>query len=235
MLLLIALSLPTTNAQNSKKQQKNRQHTAPAIRSTTDSVSLALGKLIGNDLLHYIESLPEENINIDLFLDEFQKTLKKDTLNTFFTLNDAGHFFELQMTAAAEKQNERRKSENADFLGQNAKRPEVTVTETGLQYEIITLGDGQKPTSNSVVTVDYEGSLIDGTVFDSSLERGEPISFGLNQVIRGWTEGLQLMPIGSEFKFYIPSQLGYGDRAAGDKIPASSTLIFYVKLLDIAE
>ncbi|MBQ7449018.1 MAG: FKBP-type peptidyl-prolyl cis-trans isomerase [Paludibacteraceae bacterium] len=119
------------------------------------------------------------------------------------------------------------------FLAENAKREEVQVTESGLQYEVITMGHGLKPTAENKVKVHYTGTLIDGTVFDSSVERGEPAEFRLNQVIPGWTEGLQLMPVGSKFKFYLPYNLAYGERGAGQKIPPYSALIFEVELLDI--
>ena len=104
--------------------------------------------------------------------------------------------------------------------------------ESGLQYEVITLGTGIKPTIHDEVKVHYHGTMIDGTVFDSSVERGEPITFALTQVIPGWTEGLQLMPVGSKFIFYIPYNLGYGEQQVGP-IPPYSTLIFEVELLDI--
>ena len=118
------------------------------------------------------------------------------------------------------------------FLEENAKREEVVSLESGLQYEVVTMGDGLQPNDTSTVSVFYEGTLIDGTVFDSSYETGDTISFPLNGVIPGWTEGLQLMPVGSTFKFYIPADLAYGSRPTGP-IPANSTLIFKVELLDV--
>ena len=124
------------------------------------------------------------------------------------------------------------KEQGEHFLAENALKEGVKVTESGLQYEVIKMGKGPKPGPTDRVKVHYHGTLIDGTVFDSSVERGEPIVFGLNQVIAGWTEGVQLMPVGSKFKFYIPQNLGYGERAAGS-IPPYSTLIFEVELLDI--
>ena len=119
------------------------------------------------------------------------------------------------------------------FLQENALREEVKVTESGLQYEVLVQGKGPKPTAEQTVKVHYEGTLIDGTVFDSSYQRGEPIEFPLNGVIKGWTEGLQLMPKGSKYKLYIPYELGYGERGAGQSIPPYATLIFTVELLDI--
>jgi FKBP-type peptidyl-prolyl cis-trans isomerase len=118
----------------------------------------------------------------------------------------------------------------AAFLAENGKREGVVTTESGLQYEVIVKGEGAMPTDTSKVTVNYEGSLIDGTVFDSSFERGESVSFPLSGVIRGWIEGLQLMPAGSTYRFFIPAELGYGPRDQGP-IPANSVLIFKVELI----
>jgi len=121
--------------------------------------------------------------------------------------------------------------EGQQFLEENGKRAEVTTTASGLQYEVLQEGQGQKPSgATSQVTVHYEGKLINGQVFDSSYRRNQPASFGLHQVISGWTEGVQLMPQGSKFRFFIPPNLGYGTRGAGS-IPPNSTLIFDVELL----
>ncbi|WP_221798066.1 FKBP-type peptidyl-prolyl cis-trans isomerase [Oceanobacter mangrovi] len=123
-----------------------------------------------------------------------------------------------------------------DFLAENAKKDGVTVTASGLQYEVMTAvdGDAPQPTAADTVKVHYHGTLIDGTVFDSSVERGEPIEFPLGNVIPGWTEGVQLMKVGEKFKFFIPADLAYGARSPSPKIPANSALIFEVELLDIA-
>ena len=121
----------------------------------------------------------------------------------------------------------------SDFLAQNKANEDVIETASGLQYQVLQKGEGEvHPSASSKVKVHYHGLLIDGTVFDSSVERGEPISFGLNQVISGWTEGVQLMVVGDKYKFFIPSKLAYGDRATG-KITPGSLLIFEVELLDI--
>ena len=121
-----------------------------------------------------------------------------------------------------------------EFLAENSKKPGVTITSTGLQYEVITETNGAKPSASDVVRVHYEGRLIDGTVFDSSYEWGTPVEFPLNNVIPGWTEGLQLMGVGSKYKFYIPSELAYGSRGAGP-IPPFSPIIFDVELLEIVK
>ena len=125
------------------------------------------------------------------------------------------------------------KAEGEQFLAENAKREGVKTTESGLQYEVIEATLGQKPKATDKVKVHYEGTLIDGTIFDSSYKRGEAISFPLNGVIKGWTEGLQLMSVGSKYKFFIPYQLAYGERGAGASIPPYAALIFTVELLGI--
>ena len=140
-----------------------------------------------------------------------------------------GKFFQ----ELAEKVAGEAKKAGEEFLAANVKREGVKVTASGLQYEVLEATLGQKPKATDTVKVHYEGTLIDGTVFDSSYRRGEPISFGLNQVIKGWTEGLQLMSIGSKYKLYIPYELGYGAQGAGQSIPPYAALVFMVELLGI--
>ncbi|PID94626.1 MAG: peptidylprolyl isomerase [Bacteroidales bacterium] len=125
------------------------------------------------------------------------------------------------------------KKEGESFLKENAKRPEIVTTDSGLQYEVLTEGSGDKPKANDMVRVHYHGTLIDGTVFDSSVQRGTPAEFGVGQVIKGWVEALQLMPVGAKYKLYIPSDLAYGSQGAGAMIKPHSALIFEVELLDI--
>lgn len=149
-----------------------------------------------------------------------------------------------EMQAAFEEINKRMQAEAAEkhkalasageaFLAENAKKPGVTVTASGLQYEVITQGSGPIPTATSKVKTHYHGTLIDGTVFDSSVNRGQPIDFPVNGVIAGWTEALQLMPVGSKWRLYIPHNLAYGERGAGGSIAPFSALIFDVELIDI--
>jgi len=133
---------------------------------------------------------------------------------------------------AAEK-NAKANEKEAAILSENAEKEGVTTTESGLQYEVINTGDGAKPTAEDQVTVHYHGMLTDGTVFDSSVDRGEPAQFGVTQVIPGWVEALQLMSVGDKWKLTIPSVLAYGDKGAGDLIGPGSTLIFEVELIKI--
>jgi len=126
-------------------------------------------------------------------------------------------------------------ADSEKFLEENKTREGVQVTESGLQYEVIVMGDGPMPVEENIVRVHYTGTLTDGTKFDSSVDRGEPAEFGLNGVIPGWTEGLKLMPVGSKFRFFIPSELGYGAGGAGDVIPPFSALVFEVELLAIVQ
>ena len=138
----------------------------------------------------------------------------------------AGIEYVMNMSAKAKEEGEK-------FLAENAKREGVKVTPSGLQYEVLEATLGQKPKATDTVKVHYEGTLIDGTVFDSSYRRGEPIAFPLNGVIKGWTEGLQLMSVGSKYKLFIPYQLAYGETGAGGSIPPFAALIFTVELLAI--
>ena len=145
--------------------------------------------------------------------------------------------FQQEVQAAGQKAMKAAADQNRaagqEFLADNAQKEGVKTTSTGLQYQVITEGSGAKPTKDKKVRVHYTGSLIDGTVFDSSVQRGEPAEFGLTQVIAGWTEGLQLMSVGSKYRFFIPAELAYGDRGAPGAIPPCAALIFDVELLAI--
>ena len=192
-----------------------------------DKISYALGLSLGQNLMGSgVTTLTYQDLakGIQDVLEHQQPQITyqeaQQVLNQFFA--------ELEQKIAGKA-----KEEGEKFLAENAKRAGVKTTPSGLQYEVIDATIGQKPTATDTVRVHYEGTLVDGTVFDSSYKRGEPISFGLNQVIKGWTEGLQLMSIGSKYKLYIPYQLGYGTQGAGANIPPYSALIFTVELLGI--
>ena len=147
--------------------------------------------------------------------------------------------FQTKLQKAAQevamKEVEQNKQAGAQYLFVNSQKEGVKTTESGLQYKVLVAAEGPKPSATDKVKVHYTGKLLNGTVFDSSVQRGQPITFGLNQVIPGWTEGVQLMSVGSKFEFTIPSDLAYGDRGAGASIPGGSTLIFEVELLGINE
>jgi len=136
---------------------------------------------------------------------------------------------------AQEKKAEGNLAEGRAFLAENGKKPGIVTTATGLQYEVLQMGNGPKPTADQTVKVNYRGTLINGKEFDSSYKRGEPAEFPVNAVIPGWTEALQLMPVGSRWKLFIPSDLAYGQHGAGADIPGNSTLIFEVELMDIVK
>ena len=192
-----------------------------------DKISYAIGLSMGQNLMGSgVTSLEYADLaaGIKDVLEKNQPQISyqeaQQVLNKFFT--------ELEAKIAGEA-----KAAGEAFLAENAKREGVKVTESGLQYEVLEATIGQKPKATDKVRVHYEGTLIDGTVFDSSYKRGESITFGLNQVIKGWTEGLQLMSIGSKYKLYLPYQLAYGERGAGANIPPYAALIFTVELLGI--
>jgi len=192
-----------------------------------DKVSYALGLSLGNNLLGSgVTSLNYAKLaqGIQDVLEQNQPEISfqeaQTTINEFFTALQA-------------KVSEQVIAQGEAFLAENAKRPEVVTLESGLQYEVITKGEGNTPASSDTVKVHYQGSLISGQVFDSSVQRGEPATFGVTQVIAGWVEALQLMPVGSKWKLYIPQQLAYGAQGAGQAIAPYSTLIFEVELLDI--
>src|SRR5690606_5329496 len=143
----------------------------------------------------------------------------------------------LQTKRAAEMQAaaEANKAEGEAFLAANKGKPGVSATDSGLQYQVIEAGDGPKPAATDTVKVHYTGTLLDGTKFDSSVDRGEPAQFALNAVIPGWTEALQLMPVGAKYKLWIPSELGYGDRGTPGPIGPNQTLVFDVELIEIVQ
>ncbi|MAO28654.1 MAG: peptidylprolyl isomerase [Alteromonas sp.] len=149
------------------------------------------------------------------------------------TLRDEFGEIHKRMQAEKEEASKAVIEEGAKFLEENAKRDGITVTESGLQYEVVAKGDGEKPVPASTVRVHYHGTLIDGTTFDSSYERGQPAEFPVGGVIKGWTEALQLMEVGAKYRLYVPHELAYGDQGAGAAIAPYSTLIFDVELLDI--
>lgn len=199
-----------------------------AFKTVIDSMSYAVGMLDGT----FFKGQGISKINGDLLGKGFSDALSG---NTIMTPEQANELVRREMQKAGYIKIQPNVTACNNFLEENKKKAGVNVTPSGLQYEVIHLGTGPKPVDTSMVKVHYEGYLLDGKKFDSSRDRGEPATFVLNQVIRGWIEGLQLMPVGSRFKFYIPYQLGYGEQGSRDVIPGGSLLIFDVELLDIVK
>ena len=192
-----------------------------------EKLSYALGLIIGNNL----KGMNIEGLLTTEFTRAVEQVLNGDKLE--MTEVQAQGLVQEFLREQQEVAGKAAREAGENFLAENAKREGVKVTETGLQYEVLTPALGIKPTPTDTVTCHYEGRLIDGTVFDSSYRRGEPASFPLQGVIRGWTEGLQLMSIGSKFRFFIPFDLAYGAQGAGGSIPPYAALIFDVELLGI--
>ncbi len=194
-------------------------------REMMDRVSAAYGTQFAQDL-----TKNGIYLNVDKFAEAFRAVTEgKDAVVDAAEIETA--FDEMRLYVL--KQRNPFLKENLDYLTENAKKEGIQETESGLQYEVLEEAEGTSPQASDRVRVHYTGKLIDGSVFDSSVERGEPIDFGLSGVIAGWTEGLQLMSEGSKFRFFIPYHLGYGDQGSGGSIPGYATLIFDVELLKI--
>ncbi|MBX2835592.1 MAG: FKBP-type peptidyl-prolyl cis-trans isomerase [Gammaproteobacteria bacterium] len=198
-----------------------------ALDTDNDKLSYSLGLMIGERVLkNYGDTL-----NYDLILQAMKA--QHTGAETAMTLDGAQQTLQEQQQKAQAARAEEAKQMGQKFLDDNAAREGVTVTDSGLQYEVLSEGDGPKPALEDTVSVHYVGTLTDGRTFDSSIDRGEPAAFPLQSVIPGWTEGLQLMPVGSKYRFVIPSDLAYGERGAGQSIGPGETLIFEVELLEI--
>lgn len=204
-------------------EKKESMSTEANLATEDDRFSYGLGMLVGERVLKQYG-----DVNYDLVLAGMKAQHQDQT-----TLEEAGEAINAQMEKKFETESAGNRKRGEDYLNENAAKEGVKVTESGLQYSVITEGDGAKPKPTDNVTVHYRGTLIDGTEFDSSYSRGEPTSFVLNQVIPGWTEGLQLMGIGSKYRFVIPFNLGYGERGAGGQIGPFETLVFEVELIEI--
>jgi FKBP-type peptidyl-prolyl cis-trans isomerase len=196
------------------------------LASDADRFSYGLGMVIGERVLKQYGE-----IDYDLLIEGMKAQHQSQT--TLITIEDATAALTKHAEQQFAAQTEANKMKGANYLAENAKKEGVVVTKSGLQYTVINQGDGPKPTATDQVTVHYRGTLIDGTEFDSSYARGEPATFGLNQVIPGWTEGVQLMNVGSKYQFVIPHELAYGERGAGGAIGPFETLIFEVELIEI--
>ena len=199
-----------------------------------DKLSYALGIGIGSQLA----GMGAKELNIDDFAQAIKDVisgagLKVDNAEAQTLVQNFFQEQEAKQQAAAAEAGKAAKAAGEEFLAENAKKDGVVTLPSGLQYQVLKEGNGKKPSATDQVVCHYEGTLIDGTVFDSSYKRNEPATFGLNQVIAGWTEGVQLMSEGAKYRFFIPYNLAYGERGAGRDIAPYSTLIFTLELKDI--
>jgi FKBP-type peptidyl-prolyl cis-trans isomerase FklB len=222
---ILTLSSP---ALAQKKNKKVMEQTF-TLKNQLDTVSYALGANIAENL----KQQGFENLSIEAFAQAFKDVADKKQL--LVTADQARTILNEYFTQLQQEKANKNSVAGQKFLEENKKRPEVVTLPSGLQYEILKEGDGPTPKATDRVTTHYHGTLIDGTVFDSSVERGQPATFPVNGVIQGWVEALQLMKVGSKWKLYIPSNLAYGERGAGDSIGPNTTLIFEVELLSISQ
>ncbi|MDW7550853.1 FKBP-type peptidyl-prolyl cis-trans isomerase [Pseudoalteromonas peptidolytica] len=235
-LSLVAASVLALIACN--KQAEEQKPVEVKLDTELQQQAYGIGASVGNFLQKDLADKKELGVELDQellmrgFKDALAGEAKLDEAKIREVLTALDSSVREKQAAKAEADAEKNKAEGEKYLAENAKKEGVSVTESGLQYEVLSEGEGAKPVATDMVKVHYKGTLLDGSEFDSSYARNEPASFRLNQVIAGWTEGLQLMTVGSKYKFTIPSELAYGTRDLG-KIPANSTLVFEVELLDI--
>ena len=199
-----------------------------------DKLSYALGIGIGSQLA----GMGARELNIDDFAQAIKDVisgsqLKVDNVEAQTLVQNFFQEQEAKQHAAAAEAGKAAKAEGEAFLAENGKKEGIVTLPSGLQYQVLKEGNGKKPSATDQVVCHYEGTLIDGTVFDSSYQRNQPATFGLNQVIPGWTEGVQLMQEGAKYRFFIPYKLAYGERGAGAQIPPFATLVFDVELIEV--
>jgi FKBP-type peptidyl-prolyl cis-trans isomerase FklB len=229
MLLLVNSSIAMLAQPGKKVAKPTPKPTAAFLKNLQDSASYALGYNVGQNIAQRYKDLNVEILNRAI---KDALTKKASIMDPNLTNQCMNNYMALQRG----KSSEVAKKAGDKFLAENKKRAGVVTTASGLQYEILTQGTGAKPVSSDMVKVHYEGRLLNGTVFDASLKHGtEPASFGVGGVIAGWTEVLQLMPVGSKYRVYVPSNLAYGDYGAGESIGPGETLIFDIDLLEIVK
>ncbi len=223
---ILALSTPSLAQKKSKKGMEQQTFT---LKNKIDTVSYALGANIAENL----KQQGFENLSIDAFAQAFKDVADKKQL--LVSAEQARNILNEYFASLQQEKANKNLAEGQKFLEENKKKPGVVTLPSGLQYEVIKEGDGPKPNATDKVTTHYHGTLIDGTVFDSSVERGQPATFPVNGVIQGWVEALQLMKVGSKWRLFVPSNLAYGERGAGESIGPNTTLIFEVELLSISQ
>jgi len=204
------------------------QDKSPQLKDQKDKVSYSIGMQIGFNL-----GRQKVDVNPDVLAAGNKDAIARKLQLTSDQVKHIMAQFEKEMEQKQKEVGEKNKTEGAKYLEENKKKPGVKTTASGLQYKVIKEGTGAQPKATDMVTVNYRGTLIDGTEFDRSFKRGQPATFPVNGVIKGWTEALQLMKQGGKFQLFIPSNLAYGERAMGPDIGANSTLIFEVELQDV--
>ncbi len=228
----------TNTAEVKAEASKPAEATKAEAKSFEEQSGYAIGLSMGRYIANTLERQQELGIKLDntVILQGVTDGLGKKASMTDEEIQKVLQEYDAKINeltkAKADKDAVDNLKKGETFLADNAKKEGVKSTESGLQYQVEKMGDGAKPKATDIVKVHYTGTLIDGTKFDSSVDRGEPATFPLNQVIPGWTEGVQLMPVGSKFKFFLPSKLAYGEHGAGT-IPANAVLVFDVELLAI--
>ena len=227
--LLFLLPFSVCFGQTKKPVAKTEPTTAKpaATMTSTDSLSYSIGVQVAK----YYKTMGVEKLNTDYVAKAFQDVLTGKPL--IIPEEECNMNIQQKLQQFMTKKISAVKEEGNKFLEENKKRPGVVTLPSGLQYEIITKGTGPIPTAKDTVSANYIGTLIDGSEFDNSYKRGEPLTIPVSGVIRGWTEALELMPVGSKWKLFIPSDLAYGDRGAGGAIPGGAALIFEIELLNI--
>jgi FKBP-type peptidyl-prolyl cis-trans isomerase len=227
---LCVLAIAQTKKQKAKEKAEKLE-TAPVVQqmTATDSASYSFGLKIAQGL----KADGVTSLNYTLLGKAMEDVFKSDSL--MISDEASGPVISSFLQQASKVKFAALSEEGTKFLEENKKNPNIITLVSGLQYEVITLGTGEKPKATDEVTVNYKGSLTNGKQFDSSYDRNEPLKLPLNNVIPGWTEGVQLMPVGSKFRFFIPYNLGYGERGAGQDIPPFSTLIFEIELIKIGK
>ena len=204
--------------------------------TAADSVSYAIGISTGAGYKENLKTLPGDPANVDDLIAGFIQAIKGDSSAMKMTPQAAQAYVQTYFMEASARDAKKTKEEGEKFLAENKTKKDVITTESGLQYQVVTEGKGAKPTADDKVKVHYTGTLLDGTKFDSTMDRGgEPAEFPVGGVIKGWTEVLQLMPVGSKYIVWVPSELAYGERGAGQDIKPNSTLKFEIELLDIVK
>ena len=231
IVILLGACTPKTTAQvtDAAKSTENTENMSALKDNATsiDTLSYSVGVLVAQNL----KQQGLDKVNPADLAKAIEDVVEGNDLKV--ALQDANRNVQTYMQQAQQRAQAANAEKGKKFLEDNKSKEGVKVTDSGLQYKVLTEGTGKMPKASDEVTVHYEGTLIDGTVFDSSYKRGQPTSFPLNGVIKGWTEGLQLMKEGAKYRFYIPSELAYGARGAGAQIGPNSTLIFDVELLEI--